>query len=201
MKKNNKAPINFGYALVRPLVRLFALVTMYPIIYHKERIPKKGPIIFAGTHTSKFDFITVGCLTIRPVHFLTKKELYDTFKPFFKFMGLIRVDRSRSNPEAKEMAISALEDNKVICVFPEGTINKTDDYIMPFKKGAASFAIKTGAPVVPFAIINKTKLFKSRPIIYVGEPYNVKSDDLEKETKILENKVIELIKEGKNEQE
>lgn len=199
MKRENKAPADGGYILVRPLVRIFSL-SMNPKIYHKERVPKKGAFIFAGTHTSKYDFISIGCSTLRAVHFLTKKELYDSFKPLFKFVGLIRVDRSRNNPEAKEMAINTLEKGKVVCVFPEGTINKTDDYIMPFKKGAVSFAIKTGAPIIPFAIVGKTKPFKARPRVYIGKAYQVESDDLEKETKILENKVIELIKEGRNEQ-
>lgn len=202
MKKEKKKIKELGYYLFRPFIVLFAfLVGIKPKIHYKNRLPKKEGYIFAGTHTSKYDFITAGCTTRRAMHFLSKKELTDIkgLKWLFSFVGLIRVDRQSKNPDATLKAVEALKEDKIICVFPEGTINKTKDYIMPFKYGPVSFAIKSGKPIVPFAIIGKAKPFKKRPHIYIGEPYYVKSDDMNKEIKILENKVIELIKEGKNE--
>lgn len=202
-RKNEKTKIvsDFGYLVLRPILRMYVLLTMHPKLINKDNIPKKGGIILAGTHTSNNDFMLVGSGTMRAVHFLTKKELMDKkgLKWLFRFAGLIRVDRSRHNPEAKKEAIDALNAEKVVCVFPEGTINRTDDIIMPFKPGAVSFAIKTGKPIIPFAIVGKPKAFKYNSKIIYGKPYYVKSDDTIKESKILEDKVIELIKELNNE--
>lgn len=196
-KSKNRIVPDIGYLILRPILRIYVLLTMHPKLINKENIPKKGGVILAGTHTSKSDFMLVGSGTLRAVHFLTKKELMDIkgLKWLFRFAGLIRVDRSRANPEAKKEAIDALNAGKVVCVFPEGTINKTDGPIMSFKPGAVHFAIQTGMPIVPFAITGKPKAFKYGSKIIYGKPYYVTSDDIHKETKILENKVIKLIKE------
>lgn len=194
---------DFGYHVLSPLLRLFIFIFMKPKIFHKDRVPKKEGFIFAGTHVSKFDGFMIGLSTHRALHYLAKKELMDKkiIGPIMKWAGLIRVDRQNKNPEAKEQAINALHQNKVICIFPEGTINKTDGYIIPFKYGAVSIAYKSGNPIVPFAIVNKPKLFNYKIKVIIGEPYYVKTDNYENENKILENKVIELIKEGRRYEE
>ena len=114
-----------------------------------------------------------------------------------KAMGLIRVDRQKRNPQAVDAAVEYLQNNKIVCLFPEGTINKTDDYILPFKHGAVRFAYRSGKPIVPFAFVGGPKLFNYHVKVIIGKPYYVKTDNIEKETKILEEKVIELIKEGR----
>ncbi len=200
-KSKNHVVSDIGYLILRPILRIYVFLTMHPKLINKDNIPKKGGVILAGTHTSKNDFMVVGSGTLRAVHFLTKKELMDIkgLRGLFKFAGLIRVDRSRSNPEAKKEAIDALKAGKVICVFPEGTINKTNEPIMKFKYGAVYFAIETGKPIVPFAIIGKPRAFHYNSKIIYGKPYYAKSDDVQKECTILENKVIALIKENSNE--
>ena len=199
MKKDKENFIvpDIGYLILRPLVRLYVLLTMNPKLINKENIPKKGGVVLAGTHTSKSDFMVVGSGTLRAVHFLTKKELMDIkgLKWLFRFAGLIRVDRSRANPEAKKEAIDALNAGKVVCVFPEGTINKTNEPIMKFKHGAVYFAIQTGKPIVPFAITGKPKAFRYNSKVIYGKPYYPESNDIHKECEILENKVKDLIKE------
>lgn len=200
MKKTNLIISNILYSLVRPILWVFLVVCIKPKIIHKDRIPKKTGFIFAGTHTSYFDSFLIGCTTLRPLHFLAKKEIMDVkvLGPILKAMGFIRIDRSKKNPHAVESAVEYLKNDKIICIFPEGTINKTDDYILPFKYGAVSFAYKSGKPIVPFAFVGGPKLFNYHVKVLLGEPFYVKSDDYEKETKLLEKKVIQLIKEGRS---
>ena len=67
--------------------------------------------------------------TKRCVHFLAKIELFKGNKKiFFKNLGIIPVDRKRKNPEAIEKANEYLKENKIIGIFPESTINKTDTF-------------------------------------------------------------------------
>ena len=190
---------SIGYSIIRPILRIIVLF-MNPKIVNKENIPKKGGYIFAGTHTSYLDAFVVGSATIRPVHFLAKKELMDVkvLGSILRFIGIIRVDRSTKNPKAVNETLSALKNNQVICLFPEGTICKDKDkLILPFKYGAVSFAHKSGKPIIPFAIVNKPKFFSFKTKLVIGKPFYVKSNDLEKENKKLEEIVINLIKEGK----
>ena len=84
-------------------------------------------------------------------------------------------------------------DNKVIGIFPESTINKTNDIIMPFKYGAVKMAKESNCYIVPFAITNKYKLLKKSVTISFGKPYKL-TKNIEEENKKLENKVIELMR-------
>ena len=118
-------------------------------------------------------------------------------KCFFKGMGIIPVDRKKKNGKALDSAINCLNENKVIGIFPEGTINKTSDVIMPFKFGAVKMASSADAYIVPFSITGKYRMFGGLTITF-GKPYKV-SDDLEKENNILMEKVKMLIQGEYNE--
>ena len=49
-------------------------------------------------------------------------------------MGIIPVNRKIHDKNALNSAIDILNENKVIGIFPEGTINKTKDiFLLPFK--------------------------------------------------------------------
>lgn len=184
------------------IVKIFGTPIFYllfrPKYINKKNIPKNVPVVLAGNHKSNFDCASLVCSTNRVVHFLAKKELLDTkIKWFFKGMGIIPVDRKNKNPQALQEAIKNLNENKVIGIFPEGTTNKTNDIIMPFKYGAVKMASETNAYIVPFSITGEYKLFGRLKITF-GEAYKV-GTDLEQENKILMNKVIDLIKGEKDE--
>lgn len=184
------------------IVKIFGTPIFYilfrPKYINKNNIPKNGPVVLAGNHKSNFDCASLVCSTNRVVHFLAKKELLDTkLKFFYKGMGIIPVDRKNKNPEALKEAIRNLNNNKVIGIFPEGTTNKTNNVIMPFKYGAVKMASEANAYIVPFSITGEYKFFGKLKITF-GEAYKV-SKDLEKENAILMNKVTSLIKGDKNE--
>jgi 1-acyl-sn-glycerol-3-phosphate acyltransferase len=186
------------YILVRPLLKLWFYFTYYPTYINRESIPKKGRVILAGTHTNNLDGFLLASATIRPVRFIAKKELFKGIgKWFFTSCGMIPVDRSVHDKTVIPAAINLLEKEAVIGIFPEGTINRTDEIIMPFKKGAIKMAISTKSPIVPFAIIDDYQKFKKNVKIVFGNLYYPQTIDIEKENKILEDKVKNLIKEGR----
>ena len=132
--------------------------------------------------------------TKRCIHCLAKIELFKGIKKyFFKGLGVIPVDRKRKNPEVMDLSVKYLMDNRIIGLFPEGTINRTDDIILPFKYGAVSMAKKADCFIVPFAITNKYKFLKKSITVSFGKPYKV-TGDIEYENKKLEKKVIKLIR-------
>lgn len=181
------------YKILLPLDKIFMSIYR-PTYINIENIPTSKPIILAGNHTSKLDPLLLMSSTNRCIHFLAKIELFKGIKKiFFKNLGIIPVDRTRKNPEAINLANKYLFDNKVIGIFPESTINKTKNIIMPFKYGAVKMAKDTNCYIVPFSITNKYKLFEKSVKISFGKPYRV-SKDIERENKILEEKVIKLIR-------
>lgn len=189
------------YKIVKAILYIYYFI-FYRVTYiGKENIPLSGGVVLAGTHTSKTDILILGASTKRMVNFLGKIELFKgPGKWFMPLMGVIPVDRSKSNTGALDTAIKELKSGKLIGIFPEGTINRTDDIIKrPFKYGAVKMAYESNSLLVPFAIVGKVKPFKRVKIIF-GQGYKV-SSDLEKENTNLENKVIELIRSGSNERE
>lgn len=83
-------------------------------------------------------------------------------------------------------AIELVKSGISICIFPEGTRNKTDE-MLPFKEGSLKIAEKSGCAIVPMAITNSAEIFenhapkikKCHVILEYGKPFYVK--DLEKE--------------------
>ena len=184
----------FLYKFIRPILNIF--ISMYrPTIINKDIIPKKGGVILAGNHTSYLDPILVGKATKRCIRFFAKDSLYKGFKkPLFKALGIIPVNRKIKDKNSLNTGIKLLNENEIIGIFPEGTINKTNKIIMDFKYGAVKMSYETGKPIIPFAIKNKYILFKKNVKIIFGKPFIVK-DNLEKENKLLMNKVKDLLKE------
>lgn len=187
------------YKIIRFIGRPLFKLIYKPNVIGKENIPNKGKVVLAGNHTSALDAAFMVLIPNRIVHTLAKKELFNSKigNAFFRSMGCIKVDRSVHDENAKNEAVDVLNNDGVIGIFPEGTINKTNDIILPFKYGAVSFAKKTNALIVPFCITGKYKIFRKSITIEYGKPYNV-IDELDKENKILENKIKEMIVKRRN---
>jgi 1-acyl-sn-glycerol-3-phosphate acyltransferase len=112
-------------------------------------------------------------------------------KPIMIWLGSISVDRSIKDKNALSEAIDVLNKDEVIAIFPEGTINRTDDTIMNFKIGAVKMAHDTDSLIVPFIITGKYRLFGigNRIRLEYLEPIRI-SDDLDYEN----NRLMNIIK-------
>ncbi len=176
------------YRVVRLIITPLFKMIFRPKYIGRNNIPRKGRIVLAGNHTNNLDSVLVLSSTKRTVHFLAKKELVDSNLGFiFKNLEIIPVDRKRKNKEALIEAENILNNDEVIGIFPEGTINRTEDVIMPFKMGAVSMASKTNTKILPFIISGEYGFLKKRVKIEFLSPYELESDNLEVENKKLEN--------------
>lgn len=181
------------YKIVKPLL-LFLVYFLYrPTIIGKENLKTKGPIILAGNHTKWLDPIMLVAIVKRQVHFLAKIELFKGPISFItKGMGAIPVNRKIHDKKALETAITSLKQGLCIGIFPEGTINRTNDLIMPFKIGAVKMSKETNATLIPFVITGNYKLFRKSIKIEFLKPLKV-SEDLEKSNqelmKLVEDKI------------
>lgn len=181
--------------ILRPLIRFVSKYVLCAEIYGTENIPKSGGVILAGTHTHIFDCLLLISIPNRIPHFLVKKELYKSKIGawFFGNSGTIPVDRSKKNPDAMKNAKDCLYNNKVIAIFPEGTINKSKNNLLPFKYGATKLSIDTKSAIVPFVISGKYKFFRKSVSITFLKPLNV-DDDIVKYNNnlitVIENEIV-----------
>ncbi len=138
--------------------------------------------IFAANHASLIDIPLLLIAVNRYTVFIAKSELskIPIFKSILDMAGFIFIDRKNNDNAVKSMN-NLMDDIKKIprsvAIFPEGT-RTSDGELLPFKKGAAIFAINTDIPVIPVAISgtyswSKKKLFdisQSVIIFEFGEP-------------------------------
>ena len=189
----------FFYSFIIPIVRFIIVLLFRPKVIGLDNIPKEGRVILAGNHTKWLDPVMLVAINKRQLHFLAKEELFHGITKFIVLgMGCIPVNRKIHDKDALESAYKTLEIDNVIGIFPEGTINRTDDVIMPFKMGAVKMSEKTNSPIVPFGITGKYKLFgKNRIRIEFFKPFVV--NDLENDNKKLERIVSECLIENNKE--
>ena len=174
IKKKKEKPTKL-YKWFR-FMRRFHGIFMRPFLPYKQYgLTKKlddRAYIIVGNHKSVLDVIFAAVSTTKPVHYMAKKELFEKGigKWFTRKCECIPVNRDGNDVRAVMQAMKYLKNGEIVCIFPEGTRNKTEDIFLPFKSGAAALSIKTKTPIVPMIQVRKIKVFKRSHVLY-GEPF------------------------------
>lgn len=187
------------YKIVKPLVTFFIKILFRPTIIGLDNIPKDKSVVLAGNHTKWLDPVMLVGITNRQIHFLAKNSLFKgPVSIIVKGMGSIPVNRQIHDKDALINAKECLKGSAVVGVFPEGTINRTNDIIMPFKIGAVKMSHDTNSYLVPFVITGKYKLFRKGIKIEFLKKMKI-SKDLDKENKKLEKLISNKLESANNE--
>ena len=125
-------------------------------VHGKEHIPKDTPVLFVGNHRSIFDIVvSYGILPSR-TGFIGKESLskIPVVSPWMKRLYCLFLPREdmKKSLQIILQATKQLQDGISMTIFPEGTRNKTEEPLLPFKNGAFKCAEKAGAPVLPMAV-------------------------------------------------
>lgn len=189
----------FGYKFFKGVLSIAFKLYYRPKIINKKYIPKDGPIIVCGNHIHLYDQCLPIISTKRMLHYMAKKEYFDgKFAWFFKASGCISVNRAIHDKEASSKALEVLNNGWALGIFPEGTRNKTDAVLLPFKMGVVSMAQKTGATIVPYAITGKYKFWNNKLTCTFLKPFKVGPDeDLEKANEKLRNMIYEVVEKSR----
>lgn len=179
---------------------------IYYVVFHRikiegrKNIPKEGPLIFCANHKSYLDPPLVKITAKRKTYFLAKESLWNN--KFLAFLGwvfeAIPVKRDEKDINAIKASLKYLKNGECIALFPEGTRNGMEKGEKA-KDGAAFFALRSGAKVVPIGISGDTKTFSKLTITY-GKPLDFSNydkndkDALEKATNEIMDNIIKLIK-------
>ncbi|MCR5610807.1 MAG: 1-acyl-sn-glycerol-3-phosphate acyltransferase [Clostridiales bacterium] len=144
-----------------------------PKVYgNKKALGTKGKAIFICNHVSMEDPLMLAIISPRIIHFMAKKEVFDTKlgKLFFSSMFVFPVDRGTADLKSLRNALNLLEKGKAFGIFPEG--RRMVAYRMDeFELGTAFIAMRSNAPVIPMYLHNDSyKKWYTRPKIIVGDP-------------------------------
>ena len=138
----------------------------------RENIPS-GPAVICPNHSSNRDpFHVVYAFGWRyPMRAMAKVQLMRL--PFVGWIlgkaGVFGVDRDKTDVKAVKTALGVLKNGNKLLMFPEGTRVRGGEDVAA-KTGAAMFASRTGAPLLPVYIRQQKRAF-ARSVVVIGEPF------------------------------
>ncbi|QLJ01171.1 1-acyl-sn-glycerol-3-phosphate acyltransferase [Streptomyces sp. NEAU-sy36] len=152
-----------------------------PRVLGAWKVPATGPVILAVNHSHNIDGPMVMGVAPRPTHFLIKKEAFvGPLGDFLTGIGQLKVDRAAADRTAITDALGVLAAGGVLGIFPEGTRGEGD--FASLRAGLAYFAVRSGAPIVPVAVMGSSdrpgRLIKalpplrSRVDVVFGDPFD-----------------------------
>ncbi len=181
------------YWIIRTLFSLYFRVRVTGLAH----CPEDGAVIVVANHRSGFDPPMVGAILRRPVHFMTKAELWSyPFLPLlFKYVHAYPVRRGRPDRKAIRHSLDILRRGEIIVLFPEGHRTETGD-LQEARAGVVYLAQKTGCLVLPIGISGRYGF--RRTIRYVvGEPFQLDADMSRKQAQgLVMDKIRVLIERG-----
>ena len=197
--------------------RLVSAVLVFPLFrllfrgrtLGNERVPMQGPVVVVANHGSHLDPPLLGHALGRPVAFMAKAELFGIplLGPLIRACGAHPVKRGASDREAIRTATARLEDGWAIGVFLDGT-RQQDGRVNHPMPGAALLSARSGAPLLPVAIINSHRALGTGqswprlvPIqLRIGEPIPApasrRKPDLESTSIELQRRINALLDQG-----
>lgn len=184
---------NIGRGIVKGAIYIYCKIVYRVKIIGRKNIPMNEPLIFCGNHRNYLDPPLIVATNKRFARFMAKEEL--SHNKFLAFLGVvfdaIYVKRDSKDLSSIKESLKTLKQGECIALFPEGTRNglKRGEKV---KDGAAFFALRSGAKVVPVGICGGMKPFQ-KVIIHYGEPLEFSEYKGQKQDKEVLDKVTDEI--------
>jgi 1-acyl-sn-glycerol-3-phosphate acyltransferase len=160
-------------------------------LFHAERVPRDGPVLFASNHpASVTDAFLIGTTVRRQVHFVATVRMFRSrpLAVLLRQCGIIPINRLKDDPHAMrsvmetfEACFQVMERGGAVGIFPEG-ITYDDSQLKVIKSGAARMALelehrhegRLGLKIVPVGLTYSAKdRYRSDVIVHFGEPVRV----------------------------
>lgn len=145
------------YYLGTRIIHLLAKVLFRIRIEGIENLPRQYPFIICPNHNSYLDgfFHSAGLplATLRRLFYLGYADYFSTGLASYlsSLIKVVPVDPDSRLRQALRLGAHGLQQDLVLCVFPEGE-RSIDGTLKPFRQGPAILATELGVPVVPVSI-------------------------------------------------
>ncbi len=137
--------------VMRPIAARIMRLRWTVAVHDADLVPPTGGVILAANHIGLVDGPLLATYAPRPVHALTKREMFDgTVGAFLRGTGQIPRPPCRG-PGSDPHQPAGRPGRGVLGIFPEGTRGGGD--LRRFHHGASYLALVTGAPVVPVTLL------------------------------------------------
>lgn len=143
----------------------------------------EGAIIVANHRSSIDPFIIQLAAGPQIVHWMVA-QLYGPKTPISRLLRcweIIPVYRGGNNTAPTKAAIRLAAEGKLVGMFPEGTVNTTEDFMLPVRPGAVLVALKARVRILPCYIENapyhkvawRPVLMPAKARLVVGKPIDL----------------------------
>lgn len=172
VKANKKGRHYMGWLNLYRIIVLPFFYLLKPYKFYGNRKPPEGACVFVSNHYTMLDIAYVASTTWEGIHFIGKRSISDApiVGAIAASVKVIPVNRDGNDVRALLDCFKCLKNGEKLAIFPEGTRNKTDADMLPFKHGASAMAIRTKSPILPMMIYKKPRWFRKTHIL-MGEPF------------------------------
>ena len=180
-KSNTKQIVRIVGAIFKKIFSIY--------VHNLNLLSIENNAIYVCNHRRSQDIPIAYCLLNNIyARFLAKREYQFTKLGIIqRALGTIYVSRNNnlSCKDSQVIMIQSVINNENIFIFPEGTRNKTDKILLPFKNGAVKIAQMTNKPIIPIVIYQVSKF---RYHVTIGDEFKVSIyDELEEKNNELRN--------------
>ncbi len=170
---------------VHYFLRLFFPLIARVEIEGLENVPPEGEkVVLAANHLGRLDSVLIYYTLKRGDVIMPTAEKYrdhPIFAPLVKMVGSFFIDRHNPDIAAVREVLRRMARGQALVIAPEGTRSKTEA-LQPGHPGVVYFASKSGAPIIPAAVIGtedrlvKERLRRFRRLdihVRLGEPFTL----------------------------
>jgi 1-acyl-sn-glycerol-3-phosphate acyltransferase len=163
---------------------LLAVAGVSVRVLHGDQLEPGRSFVVVANHESFCDILVLLANLPMQVRFMAKRSVFRVPVLGWSiaaagFIPVDREDRSRGS-ETVAAALARLSGGRSVVVFPEETRSRTGD-LLPFKRGAAHLALKSGLPLLPIGLAGTFRvlprgslLIAPGPVVMsVGDPIEV----------------------------
>lgn len=152
------------------------------VVKGKNHFKPKQNYIVVSNHNSYMDIPITTPQIPGPNKTIAKAELAKI--PLFGLIysrGSVLVNRKsdRSRKESYNKMKAVLDRGLHMCIYPEGTRNKTNEPLKSFHDGAFKLAVETGKPIIPALIFNTRKVLPGSSKPFYLWPATIRMDFLD----------------------
>jgi len=172
-----KAFRRLARAVLRGFFRLFTRLEVTGL----EHVPSGGPLIVVFNHLGHLDGPLIVATMPWPIEGIALSDLYrvPVTGQLLRLYGTIPVHRDEIDRRVIKQALAVLAEGKVLALAPEARMSRTGA-LEKARGGAAYFALRSGAPVLPVAITGTEKVYsewrrlrRPRLTVTIGEPFHL----------------------------
>ena len=175
--------LTISYQITKTLIRVVMLFLARATVRGIERVPRSGAAVIVCNHLAAVDPAILVAVLPRPVTLMSKVEnAHSPLKFFLWLVGAFTVRRGKVDRQALRTAERVLAEGRLLGMFPEGTRSAQ---LGAGHGGAVILALKSGAPIVPVALTDTSRVFIRqfpwlgfpRLTVTIGEPFFLRARD------------------------